>query len=129
VAVRASTVTSPARSVAVVIVAPRGSRILRRFARSADGATMPPRTSIDCEPAYTPEKKRRPAPMALGAAANACKAGREFCSQPPAFRSRARREAERMSQTTMNIAAINGPRTIPFIPKISRPPSVDSSTT
>ena len=38
-------------------------------------------------------------------------------------------DAERISQTTMNIAAINGPSTIPFMPKISMPPSVDSSTT
>lgn len=38
-------------------------------------------------------------------------------------------DAERMSQTTMNIAAITGPRTMPFMPKISSPPSVEISTT
>src|SRR3954447_14607992 len=37
----------------------RGSRILRRFARSADCATMPPHKPFDCETAYTQEKKRR----------------------------------------------------------------------
>jgi hypothetical protein len=37
----------------------RGSRILRRFARSSDCATMPPHKPFDCETAYTQEKKRR----------------------------------------------------------------------
>jgi hypothetical protein len=30
-------------------------------------------------------------------------------------------DAERISQTSRNIAAISGPKTIPFIPKISMP--------
>ena len=37
--------------------------------------------------------------------------------------------AVKMSQTTMNIAAITGPSTMPFMPKTSSPPSVEISTT
>ena len=37
--------------------------------------------------------------------------------------------AAKMSQTTMNIAAITGPSTMPFMPKTSSPPSVEISTT
>jgi hypothetical protein len=33
--------------------------------------------------------------------------------------------AAKMSQTTMNIAAITGPSTMPFMPKTSSPPSVE----
>lgn len=39
------------------------------------------------------------------------------------------REAAKMSQTAMNIAAITGPITKPLMPKIARPPSVVISTT
>jgi hypothetical protein len=38
-------------------------------------------------------------------------------------------DVARMSQTTMNIAAITGPSTMPFIPRTSSPPSVEISTT
>jgi hypothetical protein len=37
-------------------------------------------------------------------------------------------DAESISQTTRNIAAISGPKIKPFTPKISMPPSVDSNT-
>src|SRR2546429_5336066 len=37
-------------------------------------------------------------------------------------------DVARVSQTTMNIAAITGPSTMPFMPKTSSPPSVEIST-
>jgi hypothetical protein len=38
-------------------------------------------------------------------------------------------DVARMSQITMNMAAITGPSTMPFIPRTSSPPSVEISTT
>jgi hypothetical protein len=40
---------------------------------------MPPHQPVDCETAYTPEKKRWPALMAFGASANTFKTGCGFC--------------------------------------------------
>ena len=38
-------------------------------------------------------------------------------------------DSEKISQAAMNIAAITGPRTKPFSPKVASPPSVEISTT
>ena len=40
---------------------------------------MPPHQPVDCETAYTPEKKRWPALMAFGASREYLKADCEFC--------------------------------------------------